>query len=155
MHQRENVSNYFEKFDSMVRVYETMEGAPSILENKIRSTSHNGVIDAITEIEQAHLLYNMQNEVEIPMEKLRMYMLHVKASRREYQALNNQGQNVQPRVTPAWGPLDIPRAQVDAELRAAQIYEHRNMQCHRCYYYGHIKPRWPLIKRGPWFFLPA
>lgn len=144
MHSREKVFDYFEKFDSIVREYETMERAPEIPENELRSIFYNGIIYAIPEIKQADLLYKMQNEIEMPMRKLRMYMLQVEASRKEYQAMNDTGR-VAPRAASAWGdiPIIIPRAEVDPELRAAKTYANRNKKYHRCYCFGHIRPNCP------------
>ena len=130
MKQKEKVSDFIEKFESIVRQNDNCEGAVKLTETEIRSSFYNAINSAVPEIRQSDIIFKQTNNKELTYQQLKNALLQIEADKRNQETQIKQTSALSTRTA--------------TQLRKDVI------KCDRCAKYGHHINDCPVPKHL-WF----
>ncbi|XP_036147218.1 uncharacterized protein LOC118647097 [Monomorium pharaonis] len=128
MRRDEKVSDFCERFDSIIREYETCEDAVPLTEQEIRSSFYQAVSSNIPELRGVDLIRRHTNLKEMNIDEIKSFILQLEAEKRSE-------------------VRDKPRAQ----RVATNIRGKPENRCYRCNKDGHWAKECPLADTNTWF----
>ncbi|XP_039312239.1 uncharacterized protein LOC120359298 isoform X2 [Solenopsis invicta] len=128
MRKDEKVSDFCERFDSIIREYESCEDAVPLAEQEIRSALYQAVSINVPELRNVDLIRRQSSLKEMNVDEIKSFMMQLEAEKKNEKVEK----------------IDKP------EIRAqrATIEE---TKCFRCNKLGHMAKDCPLAEHGAWF----
>ncbi|XP_071644907.1 uncharacterized protein [Temnothorax longispinosus] len=132
MRKDEKVSDFCERFDSIIREYESCEDAVPLAEQEIRSALYQAVSINVPELRNVDLIRRQTNLKEMNIDEIKSFMMQLEAETK------NENRE----------KLEKPEVRVQ---RAAAEENIKQVKCYRCNRMGHMAKDCPLIEFGAWF----
>ncbi|XP_071637593.1 uncharacterized protein [Temnothorax longispinosus] len=132
MRKDEKVSDFCERFDSIIREYESCEDAVPLAEQEIRSALYQAVSVNVPELRNVDLIRRQTNLKEMNIDEIKSFMMQLEAETK------NENRE----------KLEKPEVRVQ---RAAAEENMKQVKCYRCNRMGHMAKDCPLIEFGAWF----
>ncbi|XP_071581408.1 LOW QUALITY PROTEIN: uncharacterized protein [Temnothorax nylanderi] len=128
MRKDEKVSDFCERFDSIIREYESCEDAVPLTEQEIRSAFYQAVSINVPELRNVDLIRRQTNLKEMNIDEIKSFMMQLEAE------MKSESRE----------KLEKPEIRVQ---RAAV----EEVKCYRCNRMGHMAKDCPLVETGSWF----
>ncbi|XP_071578928.1 uncharacterized protein [Temnothorax nylanderi] len=135
MRKDEKVSDFCERFDSIIREYESCEDAVPLAEQEIRSAFYQAVSINVPELRNVDLIRRQTNLKEMNIDEIKSFMMQLEAETKS-EIREKPDKSEKPEI----------RAQ-----RAAAEENIRQVKCYRCNRMGHMAKDYPLAESGAWF----
>ncbi|XP_071580684.1 uncharacterized protein [Temnothorax nylanderi] len=132
MRKDEKISDFCERFDSIIREYESCKDAVPLTEQEIRSAFYQAVSINVPELRNVDLIRRQTNLKEMNIDEIKYFMMQLEAE--------TKGEIRE----------KIEKPEIRAQ-RAAAEENTRQVKCYRCNRMGHMAKDCPLAESEAWF----
>lgn len=125
MKKDERVDDFCERFDSIIREYETCDDAVPLTDQEKRSAFYQATSSVVPELRNADLIRRQTSLKEMNLEEIKLFLLQLEAERKN---------------------------EVKEEIKIQRVFQQSNdNRCYRCNGFGHWSKECKLQHSGKWF----
>ena len=132
MHNREKVNEFSDRFDAIIREYESCDTGVPLTEEKKRSAFYHAVSNNYPELRSASLIRRQAENKDMSLDEIKSFLLQLEAENKNLEE-----------------PKRAPRANI--AQRPTEGHAEGHNRCYRCNRTGHVSSACPLAEYKLWF----